>query len=128
MKKPVPVFIIMTLLLELYPKGVMVSRIAAPDERFTDWHFYFSMTPYWLGNRYPLLTAILTCVLAILCLTGIIRRKQLAIPMMAAAIPAVLFFILAVWMQYDNLFGYCITGMLAMAILSLIITWRDAIK
>lgn len=128
MKKAVPIFIIITLLLELYPESVMVSRIAAPDERFIDWYSYFSMTPYWSGNRYPLFTAILTCILVILHIIGIIRGKQPVIPMLAAVAPAVLFSVLAVRIQYDNPFGYCITGMLAMVILSLVITRRDAIK
>ena len=50
-------------IMELYPKAVVVRRVATPEEIFRDYYSYFSMTPYWSENPYPLRAGICSCIL-----------------------------------------------------------------
>ena len=53
------------LLLELLPWGVQMRFMAPPgEEPFFTQTSYFDLTPFGYGNFAPLLTALLTCVLA----------------------------------------------------------------
>lgn len=70
------IFLGAAILLELYPKGAVVSRIAAPEEHFLDYFSYFSMTPYWSENQYPMRTGILSCGFAILLIWKILKSEQ----------------------------------------------------
>ena len=99
-----------TVLLELYPKGVAVSRMAAPGEHFIDYFSYFNLTPYWSENKYPLRTGILSCILFIFTLLKLmIRRKILDISILVIDTLAIIFSIFAVYSQYENIFGYSIS-------------------
>lgn len=99
-----------TVLLELYPKGVVVSRIAAPGEHFIDYFTYFNLTPYWNENKYPLRTGVLTCVLFVFASVKLlIRRKILDISILVIDILAIISSVLAAYSQYENIFGYIIS-------------------
>lgn len=56
-------FAAMAVIAELYPRAVVVRRVATPEEVFRDYYSYFSMTPYWSENPYPLRAGIFSCIL-----------------------------------------------------------------
>ncbi len=61
----------LTLILELLPFGVLM-RFANPEgEPHRSLHSYFSLLPYGYGNVGPLITAVLSCLLILLCVIGL---------------------------------------------------------
>lgn len=72
---------VITLILEILPYGAVLN-FARPSEDgeigyFRETYSYFDLMPYGYGNFFPLITAILTCVVLVLlgiyCLVG---KKQ----------------------------------------------------
>ena len=69
---------IITLILEILPYGA-VCNFAAPAEdgsigRFRELYSYFDLTPFGYANFAPFITALITCIIAVLlmiyCFTG----------------------------------------------------------
>ena len=56
---------------EIYPGSAVISRIAAPGEQYISYYSYFSVHNFWLGNIFPLITAVMTCVTAVILLLQI---------------------------------------------------------
>ena len=69
--------LIAALVLEALPNGV-VLRFANPEgDPYRETYSYFSLTPYGYANIFPLITAVLTCVLLLLLIISIIFKKEL---------------------------------------------------
>ncbi len=73
MKKTIPLFtLIVTLVFEILPYGA-VCNFATPEKTIRKTFSYFDLLPYGYANVAPLITAILTCVLIVLCLISFFK-------------------------------------------------------
>lgn len=59
--------------LEIYPKSAVISRVAAPGEHYINYYSYFSTQAFWLGNIFPLITAVLTCVVVVALIFSVFK-------------------------------------------------------
>ena len=67
-----------TIVLEILPYGA-VCNFGNPDgEPSRETYSYFSLTPYGYANIFPLITAVMTCVLLLLLIISIILKKDLS--------------------------------------------------
>ena len=72
---------VITLILEILPYGAVLN-FARPSENgeigyFRETYSYFDLMPYGYGNFFPLVTAILTCVvLVLLGIYSMVGKKQ----------------------------------------------------
>lgn len=108
-------------MLELYPKGAVVSRIAAPGEHFIDYYSYFSMTPYWSENKYPLRTGISSCSLIVLIVLKLLMRNRSNmwdIMVLIIGILTIVFSGLAANYQYESTIAYIISILLVFSFLT----------
>lgn len=111
------------LLLELYPRGAVVSRIAAPGEHFLDYFSYFSLTPYWSENQYPLRTGILSFVFVILILLKIWKGQRIRFLDVLVLVTGGLVVVCsgcAAHYQYENAIAYTIMTFLVFSFLSVV--------
>lgn len=70
-------FIIAALVLEALPNGVVIYFANPEGDPYRETYSYFSLTPYGYANIFPLITAVLTCVLLLLLIISIILKKEL---------------------------------------------------
>ncbi len=103
---------VITLILELLPYGAVCNFANPEGEPWRVTYSYFSMTPFGYANFAPLLTALLTCVIAVLLLIYGIRDtvallKSVKILLGIAAIVSLCPLLLGV--SYFSLVGALIT-------------------
>lgn len=85
---------LITLILEILPYGAVCNfALPATDGtigRFRELYSYFDLTPFGYANFAPLLTAIITCVIAVLltvyCFTGKYSIAKIAKGVLCAAV------------------------------------------
>ena len=80
MKKKIIVLciIIAALVLEALPNGVVIYFANPEGDPFRETYSYFSLTPYGYANIFPLITAVMTCILLLLLIISIILKKDLS--------------------------------------------------
>jgi hypothetical protein len=71
-------FIIAALVLEALPNGVVIYFANPEGDPYRETYSYFSLTPYGYANFFPLITAVMTCVLLLLLIISIILKKDLS--------------------------------------------------
>lgn len=69
--------LIAALVLEVLPNGVVIYFANPEGDPYRETYSYFSLTPYGYANIFPLITAVLTCVLLLLLIISIILKKEL---------------------------------------------------
>ena len=70
--------LIAALVLEALPNGVVICFANPEGDPFRETYSYFSLTPYGYANIFPLITAVMTCVLLLLLIISIILKKDLS--------------------------------------------------
>lgn len=70
--------LLLILTLELLPWGAVLNFMGDPatGETFRTTYSYFSLTPFWLANFGPLLTAVLTCTLLLTFVIYLFTKKR----------------------------------------------------
>lgn len=66
---------VITLILELLPYGAVCNFANPEGESFRRTYSYFDLTPFGYANFAPLLTAIVTCIVIVLLLVHLFRKK-----------------------------------------------------
>ena len=69
--------LITALVLEALPNGVVIYFANPEGDPYRETYSYFSLTPYGYANIFPLITAVMTCVLLLLLIISIILKKEL---------------------------------------------------
>ena len=100
---------------EIYPRSAVISRIAAPGEQYISYYSYFSIHNFWLGNSFPLITAVMTCVTAVLLLCTIFVRALPRWMTFASVIITTFLAYRAMRAQYYESMAACILAMLCIA-------------
>lgn len=70
--------LIAALVLEALPSGVVICFANPEGDPYRETYSYFSLTPYGYANIFPLITAVMTCVLLLLLIISIILKKDLS--------------------------------------------------
>lgn len=70
--------LIAALVLEALPNGVVIYFANPEGDPYRATYSYFSLTPYGYANIFPLITAVMTCVLLLLLIISIILKKDLS--------------------------------------------------
>ena len=70
--------LIAALVLEALPSGVVIYFANPEGDPYRETYSYFSLTPYGYANIFPLITAVMTCVLLLLLIISIILKKDLS--------------------------------------------------
>ena len=119
-------FVIIAIVMELYPKAVVVRRVATPEEIFRDYYSYFSMTPFWSENPYPLRAGICSCILLLLVLLKAWKGgKVLSLLALAAGVSAIILSVFAAKSQQGYTagcrMGSIICFLLVISVVSIIV-------
>ena len=70
--------LIAALVLEVLPNGVVIYFANPEGDPYRETYSYFSLTPYGYANIFPLITAVMTCILLLLLIISIILKKDLS--------------------------------------------------
>lgn len=70
--------LIAALVLEALPNGVVIYFANPEGDPYRETYSYFSLTPYGYANIFPLITAVMTCILLLLLIISIILKKDLS--------------------------------------------------
>ena len=66
--------LIAALVLEALPNGVVIYFANPEGDPFRETYSYFSLTPYGYANIFPLITAVMTCILLLLIISIILKK------------------------------------------------------
>ncbi len=70
------IFPVIALVLEILPYGAVLNFLNQDGQITRRLYSYFSLTPYGYANFAPLITAILTCVLLVMCIVYTLTNKK----------------------------------------------------
>lgn len=70
--------LIAALVLEVLPNGVVIYFANPEGDPYRETYSYFSLTPYGYANFFPLITAVMTCVLLLLLIISFTLKKDLS--------------------------------------------------
>ncbi|MBQ0098004.1 MAG: hypothetical protein KBS62_03610 [Oscillospiraceae bacterium] len=105
---------VITIVLEILPFGAVCVFASSPTERTRETFSYFSLVPYGYANFFPLITAILTCVLFILAMISIKKPNVKTAVFVLALIATIVSLLPLIYgVDYYSIVGCLITITLA---------------